>query len=108
MTDPREAKLPKWAQAELRSLRHRLDEARDAIAEVEMDREIVVVTEPYGLAPKPVAKENEAVRFFLEGYDSWKWLDVSVRDGRAHLMGSSGLTLRPNASNTLDVEVSRW
>lgn len=113
-TDPREARLPKWAQAELASLRRRIADLKDdfeeyADAALDRDRH-VVVTGAYGEHPKPVAEAGEAVRFYLDGFDGYRWIDVTVpSDGarEVEVMASAGLRIAPHVTNRLTLTLTR-
>jgi hypothetical protein len=111
VTDPREARLPKWAQGELADLRRTIRDLREDFEEyadkaLDEDRH-VVVAKPYDTHPIPVGFERDVVRFYLDGFGGFRWLDVSVRDGVLDLTGATGLRLTPHASNHLTASLDR-
>lgn len=111
--DPREAKLPKWAQAELASLRRTIRDLREDFEEyadqtLDPDRHVVVVN-PFDEHPKPVAEEGQAVRFYLDAYDGYRYIDVSVPRGakEVEVLASSGLRIVPHVTNRLTLSLTR-
>lgn len=105
--DPREAKLPKWAQEELRILRMRLDEARKREEDAQAGypgTNIFLVKYP-NLVPLP---KHSHIQFSLEKGQ----IDVSLDPhGRGlYLMSqrslSEHLSVRPSSSNTCFVKTS--
>lgn len=113
MPDPREARLPKWAQAELDRLRRevtRIREDFEEYADATLDPNVHdVVTGAYNEHPKPVASAGEDVRFYLSGCGGHRWIDVRVNPGEPTLrvMASSGLRIEPHVTNHLTLSLTR-
>lgn len=104
--DPREERLPKWAQADMRALRRMVEHAERVAEEARLATkpdETHVVINPYqdtiGLP------ERESVRFFIEA--PHRWIDVQWRGEYVEIMGSSALTLTGQASNVMRASVAR-
>lgn len=108
--DPREARLPKWAQAELARLRNDLRRVREDFEEYAdgaMPEDVTAVVNPYDEHPRPAARDRETVRFLLDGLDGYRWIDVRV-DGRSvDVMGSTGLRITPHVTNRLHLSLTR-
>lgn len=107
MTDPREDKLPKWAQVELRMLRMRLQEAedRERMNAGEISDPVVFIR-PYSDIPHPVARAHEPVLFRIG--DSRITIKVSTRERKPVLEVTAyngRLKITPQASNALYAEV---
>lgn len=108
--DPREAKLPKWAQAELDRLRNSLQRLRDDFEEYAddtMPEDVSAVVNPYDEHPRPAARERETVRFLLDGLDGYRWIDVKVTGREVEVMGSTGLRIVPHVTNRLALSLTR-
>ena len=97
------AKLPRWAQEEIRALETQLRRARDAAEELS-DPNAEAYTNPYGF-PKPVARKGEPVRFVFDGIEGHRWIDVRRRGDALELMASSGLVIAPRVTNVVHVAV---
>lgn len=102
------ARLPRWAQLELRNLASRLAvaerdlaEARGAIAQDATD----TLAHPYDDVPLALPA-GASVAFRLG--PTWRdTIRVRIRDGRLNLNGDSGLMVLPRASNDVDVILGR-
>lgn len=106
MTPEQEARLPVYARREVERLRRDLAEARaDAALRVEHEAGAGAWVNPYGAFPRAVAGRYERVRFAKE-LDARRWLDVH-RDsaGLFEVMVSGGLTIHPQVSNVIRIEV---
>jgi hypothetical protein len=100
-TDPREAKLPKWTQELLASLRRELDDVRadfEEYADKEMPADAVAVANPYDEHPRLAARKGEVVEFRL-GRGRTVTADVDPYDGALLLHGSAGVLIDPTTSN---------
>ena len=109
MSDPREAKLPKWAQAELASLRDKLADLKDDFeeyADKAMPSDVSAVVNPYDTHPRPAAREGETVRFLLDGLGGFRYIDVRVTDRDLDVMGSTGLRIAPAVTNHLTLSLT--
>jgi hypothetical protein len=107
--DPREERLPKWAQD---ALAHARRTAADALREREEARlatnpdETDTLVDPYGKPPIGLPK-GERVRFLTGGSDR-DWIDVRVdRDGYLKVMGETRLVIYAQASNVVFMRVGR-
>lgn len=107
-TDPREAKLPKWVQAEFARLRRALDDVRadfEEYADKEMPEDAVAVANPYDEHPRLAARKGEEVRFTLGAY---RHVDVKLDEFDRSLVvrGSAGVRIEPLASNHFRLTVT--
>lgn len=104
--DPREAKLPQWAQRQIEQLRMRLDEAREKLAGIPR-ADAVAFTDPFSDYQLPVAKMRDTVRFYVS--PSRGWIDVRMReDGNGRyleVMTSNRTNITPHASNLIEVRI---
>ena len=109
-TDPREARLPKWAQGVLADLRRDLTRVREdfeEFADTAMPEDASAVVNPYDRHPRLAAREGERVRFLLDGLDGYRYVDVYVLDGGLDVMGSTGLRIVPHVTNHLHLSLTR-
>jgi hypothetical protein len=106
MTDPREAKLPKWAQDALKNERWRADEAeRRLAAHVET---VEPTTIWYGdwenkvYIPHP---DFARVVFMMRpgGDGSFDEITVGFRYGKLHINAGRAIAVEPIGANCLDV-----
>lgn len=100
-SDPREAKLPKWVQAELAALRRKLDDLAadfEEYADKEMPDDAVAVANPYDEHPRLAARKGEQVQFKLGGYRH-VIAEVDPYDGSLVLQASQSVRIEPLASN---------
>lgn len=113
-TDPRLARLPKWARDRLETLERELRIARRERDEARLDTAPAAssaVLDPY--AEIPVGLGNARVRFKVGDENREEWIDavvkVDVVSGRRYLelLGGTSLRLSPQVTNVLHVEVSR-
>jgi hypothetical protein len=103
--DPREAKLPKWTQELLASLRRELADVRadfEEYADKEMPDDAVAVANPYDEHPRLAARKGETVRFTL---GPWTHVDIEVQDDELEVSGSAGVSIQPHMSNHLTLFV---
>lgn len=105
--DPRENKLPKWAQQHIETLRMRLEETRDKLAGIPK-ADAVGFTDPYSDIPLPVAKLRDTVRFHVDAQQR-VFIDVRLREddhGRwLEVMTSDRILVTPNASNVIEIRL---
>jgi hypothetical protein len=101
--DPREPRLPKWAQAELATLRRELDverqrneELRGAIPETD------TFVRDYGREDRPLPKGSR-VAFHLKPDTGHirRSVIVHVEGDRLEVQGDYGLVVYPRASNSV-------
>lgn len=109
-SDPREARLPKWAQAEMARLRAAADSA-DARVQAANDRAEFarLATDPEGSntvfaeygSPEVGLGNGVRVQFRMAGFDrDWrKYLDVRVQGDEIELHAGGGMSIRHNSSN---------
>jgi hypothetical protein len=97
------AKLPVWAREEFDRLNRRLDEARDVARELTAG-EADGWTDTYGEFPRPVLPTGQRLRFPLDlsGHD---WIDVRRNGDGVEIMASSGLVIRPQVTNVVNVQL---
>lgn len=108
--DPREARLPKWAQGELAALRDRLRRVREDFeeyADQAMPEDVVAVTNPFDEHPRLAARPGERVRFLLDGLDGYRYVDVDVRGRELAVFASDGLRIAPHVTNHLTLSLTR-
>lgn len=111
MSDPREPKLPKWAQDQLSSLRRKLSEAEAANAEL---RGIIPVTNTFvaNYTRKDTPLPNNARITFMpngdEGNVRQSVMAYIEQNGRIRIQGDYALIVRPGASNSLTVELENY
>lgn len=112
--DPREAKLPRYAQETLAELRLELDRERRRADEARLETQPGSDTFVSFFDREPVGLGNGTpVRFVLaedrNPDQSWHYIDARVTrtDGRPvlQLMGGHGLTICPQATNVIDVRM---
>lgn len=109
VADPREAGLPKWAQAKLAEARRRVEMAERVARDARLatrPEESDAVLDQYGDVPVGLGKAPE-VTFRLAGKET-----VTVRQRRGEpgvleVSGSSSLAIRPQVSNVVTVAVGR-
>lgn len=111
--DPREAKLPRWAQDRLQRLRNRAlrETAYADAALLDTDPEgSSAVMHPYEKIPVGLGKHAE-VRFKLGPHATRDYIDVRVGrgydEGKLLLHAGDGLLIEPQSSNYLKVLVGR-
>jgi hypothetical protein len=104
MADPREARLPKWAQEELAGLRRQVTRERKLNAELRGEvGETNTHVQNYGSDDQPVTN-NARVQFRLgERYD--QYVTVHVEGDSLWLHGGRFLTIHPHVSNAFRVSV---
>ncbi|MEU9560328.1 DUF7239 family protein [Streptomyces fumanus] len=101
MADPREARLPKWAQEELSRLRRSLvqAEARNAELRGKVGKTNTHV-QNFGQDDQPLPN-GSTVRFQLRS-DHWdQYVSARVERGRLSLLGGRSLLVLPHVSNAL-------
>lgn len=112
-TDPREARLPKWAQEELRSLRRELDSTQRKLKEAHGD---IPDTDTYlldygSLTDWPLPR-GARVAFHLTppglGRKVRQAIQAYVSDGALHIQGDTSLVVYPRASNSFNIELERY
>lgn len=109
--DPREAKLPKWAQDELRYLRMDVEELQELVEELKGTRPNPVAFRDRLLDRDrlvPVAWGSDRVRFLLEGHTEARRRSIDIyRDQRGGLSirTSDGLlAVLPESGNAIKVD----
>jgi hypothetical protein len=102
--DPREARLPKWAQEELRSLRSQLGTSKRLNEELRGDvGETDVHVQNYSSHDQPLPK-GARVQFRL-GQRFDQYVSVHSEGGHLWLHGGRFLTIHPHVSNAFHVSV---
>jgi len=110
--DPREAKLPRWAQDQLRYLRQDLAEARELVTELKGTRPDAVAYRDRLLDRDqlvPVAWVNDRIRFLLDGHTETRRRSIDIyRDhaGRGlSIRTTDGLiSVHPESGNAIYVD----
>lgn len=107
--DPREDKLPRWAQDQIATLRRAVTSAERGRADAERSTDIensdAVQTSDhstwYGLG----AGLHGQVRFLLDGPGKvdGSYVDVRVSDGRLLVHGDDRLMVCPRSSNSIEI-----
>jgi hypothetical protein len=110
VTDPREARLPKWAQEELRALRYRLTVELQAIEELKgnnPDSDTFLID--YGRKDSPLPRGSR-IGYHLEPDDGQvrQQIQVYVESGKLRVQGDYSIVVRPVASNCLTIEMERY
>ncbi len=119
--DPREEKLPRWAQESLKSLRAQVvaaNKARDDARQEHGPTDSDTILDPYHPAGPIGLPKGERVRFVLgqadEGIVDRLWVDAQIerqtyRDGQTQvwlqLMGGDGISVSPQSSNVIRVTI---
>lgn len=108
MSDPREARLPKWAQDQLRSLRMHLESANRRIAELNGEpgnTNTFVSDYIHGDSALP---NGAKVMFRLDsGYNGQ--VMCYLEDDALTIQGHDGINVIPQASNSIRIERrKRW
>lgn len=105
----KEARLPKWAQAELKDLRRRLDLAEDERDDLKESvfgpAETDTHADPYGSVPINLPKGG-LIQFRI-GYGSEDLVRARVTDEGLSLNSSTGIIVIPQASNDVLIGVRR-
>lgn len=109
MPDPREAKLPKWVQEELRVLRRKLSDEQAAREELRgniPDANVFVRDYLRNDRPLPV---DARVAFHLTPDDGRVRNSVSVHieNGKLRIQGDCMILVRPTSGNSLTIEMDR-
>jgi hypothetical protein len=110
MADPREARLPKWAQEELSTLRRALDVERQNVAELKgVNPGSNTFLIDYGRTDAPLPR-NARIGFHLHPDDGRirQAIQVYVEDGALAIQGDYALTIKPRASNSFSVELQGY
>ncbi|MGH9248073.1 MAG: DUF7239 family protein [Acidimicrobiales bacterium] len=106
----RENRLPRWAQIELRSLREQNEALRLRLRDVVPGRSDAFVRD-HRHGHLPLGK-GVTIRFMLNDDDdpreSRSSIDVGVRDGYLHVMGGERLTIRPEMTNVVRIELRQF
>ncbi|MCX4554179.1 hypothetical protein [Streptomyces sp. NBC_01500] len=104
MADPREVRLPKWAQEELRSLRNKLDREAQHNAALRADvGETNVHVKNYISDDQPLPKDARVEFKLGDRYD--RYIAVHVTGNRLWLYGGRLLVIHPHVSNAFSVQV---
>lgn len=106
--DPREDKLPKWAQDKLRNLRNNIDTLTHAVEEVPLTDDTLVVTGRYGSIPRPVpVTPHENVTFFTRMYDGPDHFDVRTDGDDLLIYASDTIDMHQQSGNVVRVKFQR-
>ncbi|WP_333731740.1 DUF7239 family protein [Streptomyces sp. IBSBF 3010] len=104
MADPREARLPKWAQEELKALRVKLDREMRHNAALRADvGETNTCVENYTSNDQPLPKDARVKYKMGERYD--EYIAVHIEDNRLWIHGGRFLVIHPHVSNAFYVTV---
>ncbi|MFJ9318831.1 DUF7239 family protein [Streptomyces globisporus] len=107
MSDPREDRLPKWVQEELRRLRGQLAVERQRNEELRGEvGETDVKVQHYGDDDMPL-RQGSRVKFQLDVTRWDRYIAVGIENGSLWLHGGGGLTIHPHVSNAFRVTVGR-
>lgn len=109
-TDPRETKLPIWAQKELARLRRKVEDAERRATEARLSNgpeDSDTLLDPYDETPIRLPRGTK-VRFVLG--KSYDYVDVQILRRReegpyVELMGQQQLVIRPQVSNVVRVQI---
>ncbi len=120
--DPREEKLPRWAQESLKSLRAQVvaaNKARDDARQEHGPTDSDTILDPYHPAGPIALPKGERVRFIVgdtpEGLVDRAWVDAQVarqtfRDGSTdrwlEVMAGDTLAVSPQSSNVIRIRVT--
>jgi hypothetical protein len=108
--DPRESKLPKWAQSELSTLRRELSIERQRNAELRGDvPNANTFVLDYGHESTPLPRDAR-VQFDLRKDDGRvrQSIQCYVESGMLRIQGDYSLILHPRASNSFFVELENY
>jgi hypothetical protein len=104
VSDPREERLPKWAQEELQSLRRKVLDAQllneELRGEVGQTNTFVL---NYGDGTNQPLPNNARVEF---RWPSKRWdehIQVYIEGDRLHIQGGRFLVIHPQVSNAFDI-----
>lgn len=107
--DPREARLPKYAQEALRVLRAALAEQRAMAADVlrrTNPEDARVLLDPDAFNHDGIGLDPRSTVRFKTGVG---YIDVELRDDWVQVRGGDNLEIRPKVSNAVDVrDTPRW
>jgi hypothetical protein len=113
MSDPREARLPKWAQEELRSLRKKLGTTQRKLEESHgniPDTDTYLLD--YGSLTDWPLPRGARVAFHLtpQGHERKvrQAIQVYASDGALRIQGDTSLVVFPRASNSFNIELERY
>jgi hypothetical protein len=111
VSDEREAKLPRWAQRELDTLRMRLAESdaryERAVATLAGPNTAASIQPNYEAPRLPVARFDENI-YFATDSDSGPYDQLTVRfdrQGELQIMGGRSLLVMPKVTNVVAVKL---
>lgn len=116
IADPRETRLPVWAQDTINILRRRVADAEADAAKVRQgtrpETSRVLVDAPFFGGDAPLFPDlglGDSTVAFRLGDPPWDRRDakvrVSVREGRLVVMGDQRIRIMPSATNTIEIEM---
>lgn len=111
MVDPREDKLPKWAQVHIDNLRRTAERATDELDAFRSGTYGPADTDTYSDSYRDQERLNlpkGGTIAFVLGYDHNDEIRARVRyDGELEIQGLGAITVEPQASNVVVVKLKR-
>lgn len=118
--NPREAKLPHWAQYSLARARREAAEARAALAAVTNNSPTNVVVDPYaekfgnrGRTHQYIVA-SQTIRFAIsddpnqgDAREAHDYIDVLLEPGGLNVMASNAVLIQPHVSNSITIRLAR-
>lgn len=101
-TDPREEKLPRWAQDLLQDARSDANQYRRRLGETRTAENSDVMLDPVSDEPRGLGGNHTRIRFLDQ-------VDVLTRDGTVEIIAVEGaLRIEPKTSNVVRVFSADW
>jgi hypothetical protein len=106
--DPREARLPKWAQDRMVVLRMRVAEAHEQLTKGSEGSR--VFADPYGDHPRPLGRRGHVQYRVGDPSDDLDYIAVKLEDDErgvpvVQVYGSRSVDVQPSSSNTFSVRL---
>jgi len=105
--DPREDKLPQWAQRQLDTLRRDVEHHRQQLKELAALKGGVIFRDPY-LRPTPVAGVNDLLRVKLDDRDLGDYLEFRWTGDWLDVRSSRSLVVQPQSSNVVRIRGAEY
>lgn len=103
--DPREEGLPKWVQEHLNHLRRSIRTLQDALEQDVSDAN-TFLRGPHGVEPEALGKNVRVIFRVGEGKRHWaRDMTVHTEDGVLKIMSDATVSIRPTASNVLEIRM---
>lgn len=103
--DPREERLPKWAQDHLNSLRGTIRTMKKALEQDTTDSNTFIQAPTHDIEDEAIGK-SPRIRFVTTNESSWNnTFQVHVEDRVLKIYASATCNVRPTSSNCLEIRM---